>query len=146
PRRWHKGGVPLLYLLLKWLHVLLAIVAVGTNMTYGIWLARAGRDPQHLLFALRGVKVLDDRVANPAYGFLLITGVALVYVSGLSFTTPWVLAALVLYALLFLLGLFGYTPTLKRQIAAAESGGAGSSEYQALARRATMIGIMLAVV
>ena len=29
------------YLLLKWLHVFSAIVAVGANVTYGIWLARA---------------------------------------------------------------------------------------------------------
>ena len=54
----------MLYLLLKWLHVLLAIAAVGTNLTYGVWIARARRQPELLPFALRGVKLLDDRIAN----------------------------------------------------------------------------------
>src|SRR3989304_370722 len=61
------------YLLLKWLHVLAAIVAVGSNVTYGIWIARASRSPEALPFTLRGIKLIDDRVANPAYGLLLAT-------------------------------------------------------------------------
>jgi hypothetical protein len=32
------------YLLLKYLHVLLAIVAVGFNASYPVWLARVRRD------------------------------------------------------------------------------------------------------
>lgn len=58
------------YALLKFLHVLFAIVALGANATYGVWLTTAGRDPAQLGFALRGVKLLDDRFANPAYGRL----------------------------------------------------------------------------
>ncbi len=42
----------MLYLIIKWLHVLLAIVAVGTNITYGVWLARAERSPEVLPFTL----------------------------------------------------------------------------------------------
>ena len=42
------------YLFLKWFHVLMAITAFGANITYGLWLARADREPQHLAFALRG--------------------------------------------------------------------------------------------
>src|SRR5579864_5251954 len=99
------------YLILKWVHVLLAITAVGANVTYGIWIARASRDPQHLPFTLRGVKILDDRIANPAYGLLLVTGLALAYVGGLSLTTRWILVALILYVALVLIGLLGFTPT-----------------------------------
>jgi hypothetical protein len=58
----------MLYLLLKWLHVLAAIVAIGANVTYGIWIARASRNPDVLPFTLRGIKLIDDRIANPAYG------------------------------------------------------------------------------
>jgi uncharacterized membrane protein len=43
------------FLLLKWLHVLFAIVAVGSNVTYGIWLGRAARNPDALPFTLRGI-------------------------------------------------------------------------------------------
>ena len=54
----------MLYLLLKWLHVLAAIVAVGSNVTYGIWVARASRNPKALPFTLRGIQLIDDRVAE----------------------------------------------------------------------------------
>jgi uncharacterized membrane protein len=87
----------MLYLLVKWLHVLAAIAAVGANITYGIWIARASRQPDALPFTLRGIKLIDDRLANPAYGLLLITGLLMVFNVGLSLTTPWLLTALVLY-------------------------------------------------
>jgi len=77
-----------LFTLLKFLHVLLAITAVGANVTYGVWLSRAARDPRHLPFALRGVKMLDDRLANPAYALLLVTGVAMIYAAFLMVTKP----------------------------------------------------------
>jgi uncharacterized membrane protein len=135
----------MLYSLLKWIHVLSAITAVGANITYGIWIARASRRPEMLPFTLRGVKLIDDRVANPAYGLLLITGLLMVLTGNLSLTTPWLLTALVLYALLVLVGLLGYTPTLRRQIQSLESEGADSPTYRALARRGTFLGIILAV-
>jgi hypothetical protein len=55
------------YVLLKFIHIASAIVAVGSNITYGVWNARAGSDPSHAGFALKGVKFIDDRIANPAY-------------------------------------------------------------------------------
>ncbi len=44
---------------------MLAISAIGFNASYGIWLARAGREPEHLGHVLRGIKTLDDLFANP---------------------------------------------------------------------------------
>lgn len=134
-----------LYILLKYVHVVLAIIAIGFNASYGIWLSRAGRDPDHALWALRGIKILDDRFANRAYGFLLITGVALAFIGGIPLTAFWTAAALVLYVIL-LVGAAGfYSPTLRRQIAALESSGPSSAEYLALSRRGTVVGIVLAV-
>jgi uncharacterized membrane protein len=72
---------------IKFVHVLLAIVAVGFNASYGIWLARAAREPAHLGHVLRGIKMLDDRFANPAYGLLLVTGLANVFIGGIPLTT-----------------------------------------------------------
>ena len=134
------------YLFLKWFHVLMAITAFGANITYGLWLARADREPQHLAFALRGVKALDDRVANPAYGILLITGMAMVYLGRIPWTTPWLLASLILYVILVVIAAAGYTPTLRRQIASLDAGGPNSPEYQTLTARATRLGILLAVI
>ena len=133
------------YEVVKFLHVLLAIVAVGFNATYGIWLARAAKEPEHEAFTLRGVKLLDDRFANPAYGLLLVTGLLMVWIGDLDLTQFWLLASLVLYVVAVGLGLFVYTPTLRGQIAALETAGAASTEFQTLSKRGTTVGIVLAV-
>jgi uncharacterized membrane protein len=136
----------LLYLLIKWVHVFLAIVAVGANITYSVWLARAARDPQHLPFVLRGVQILDDRIANPCYIALLITGGAMVGISGLSFTTPWVLTSLILFVIATLGGFLGYTPVLRRQIRLAEAGQIDSDEYRTAAQQGQRLGMGLGLV
>jgi uncharacterized membrane protein len=133
-----------LYTGLKFLHVLLAIIAVGFNATYGIWLARAARDPQHELHVLRGIKFLDDRFANPAYGLLLVTGLSMVFVGDLSLGQFWLAMGLGLYVLAILLGLLVYTPTLRRQIELLQREGR-SEAYQRLATRGATVGIVLAV-
>lgn len=133
------------YAILKFLHVLLAIAALGSNITYGVWLTRAARDRQHLGYVLQGVKILDDRVANPAYGLLFVTGVAMVVVGKVPWQTPWLLTSLVLYAGVIVLGLFGYTPLLRRQIAELQARGPDAPEYQAVVGRAQFVGIALAV-
>ena len=132
-------------LILKWVHILLAIAAIGSNITYGIWLSRGARDPQHLAFALRGVKILDDRVANPAYVLLLITGVAMTFMADIPITTPWILTGLALYVAVALIGIFGYGPLLRRQIALIEADGLRSPEYALLSRLGMILGIVLAL-
>jgi uncharacterized membrane protein len=136
----------MLYLIVKWFHVLAAIIAIGANATYGIWIARASQRAEALPFTLRGIKLIDGRVANPAYGLSLVTGLLMVYIGKLSLATPWLLSAIILYVLLVLIGIFGYTPTLNQQIQLLESQGPASPAYQAMARRGTTLGIVLAVV
>ena len=135
----------MLYLLLKWIHILSAIVAVGSNATYGVWLARAARNGEVLPFTLRTIKLIDDRLANPAYGLLVVTGLLMVFRVRLSLATPWLLTGLILYVILVLVGLLGYTPTLRSQIQLLESEGISSPGYQAIARRGTILGMALAV-
>ncbi len=134
------------YLILKWFHVLMAITALGANITYGVWFSRAAREPQHLAFVLRGVRMLDNRIANPAYGLLLLTGFALAGMGRIPFSTPWLLTSLILYAILIVIAAAGYTPTLRRQIQALDAGGPNSPEYQRLTARGTRLGILLAVI
>lgn len=135
-----------LYNILKYLHILLAIVAVGFNLSYAIWLQRVARKPEHLAFTLRGIKFLDDYIANPAYVALLLTGLAMVFTTNIPLTTFWIAAALVLWFITFLVGFFLYTPTLRNQINALESRGADSAEYKALEQRGTIVGIALVVI
>ncbi len=135
-----------LFTTVKFIHILLAIIAFGFNATYGVWIARAQRDPAHLDFALRGVKVLDDYFANPAYVLLLVSGLTMAFLARFQLTTFWLLSALILWAVAIALGYGVYTPTLSRQIRTLATSGAESKEYQALATRGMVVGIVLAVV
>ena len=128
------------YLILKYVHVLLAITAVGANITYASWNARAAQQPAHLGFALRGIKFLDDYIANPCYGLLLVTGLALRFINYTSFPR-WMISAIVLYVVVIVIALAGYSPALRRQIAALEAEGVGSSGYATWAGRARVTGI-----
>lgn len=135
-----------LFNILKFLHIFLAIIAVGFNVSYAIWIQRAARAPEHLSFTLRGIKFLDDYLANPAYIGLFLSGLAMVLTLPIPFTTFWISAAIVLWFLLLIGGFGFYTPSLRNQIKALESQGVNSSAYQALNRRGTIIGIILAVI
>jgi len=131
---------------LKTLHILFAIVAVGLNISYGVWQVRAAREPEHTGYALRGIKFLDDRVANPSYAGLLIVGILLVLFGPWEFTQFWVYGAIVLYLLMGTVAFFFYSPTLKRQIEVYEASGAGAPEFTALSTRSRVVGIILAVI
>lgn len=128
------------------MHILLAITAVGFNATYAIWIARAGGMSKEINeFALRGVQFLDNRVANPAYGFLLITGLLMVFTGPWKLTTRWIDAALFLYVVLVLAAVFFYTPALRNQIKALESAGSDSTAYKAAAIRQNIVGLLLLI-
>ncbi len=131
------------FLLVKWIHVLSAITAVGANITYGIWISRASREPNVLPFVLRNIHLIDRRVANPGYVLLLITGLTMALTLPIPLTTPWLLTALVLYGLAALLGAVFYAPVVRNQIRLLESEGFESPNYQAVARRSSLFGILV---
>ncbi len=129
---------------LKLGHIFLAIVAVGANVSYGIWQARATREPQHLGWTLRGIKFLDDRVANPSYIGLAILGILLVLTGPWQFEMLWIAVSIGLYLALMAIGVFVYSPTLARQIRVYETDGPESPEFAALGRRGALLGAVLA--
>lgn len=135
----------MLFILLKYVHVISAIVAVGANVTYGIWIVRASRWPENLPFTLQGIKFIDDKIANPAYVMLLITGLAMMHFAQIPLSTSWLLVSMALYVLVVLLGLLGYTRTLRRQIEVLVAQGAGSPAYRAIARRGHRFGASIGV-
>ena len=136
----------MLLLIVKYIHILAAIVAVGFNISYAVWIIRARRSPENTAFALKGVKFLDDRIANPAYGVLLLTGILMVFLAGYSLTTFWIDAALVLFVLLIVVAVVFYTPALREQIKLVESGDSSSAEFNRLARRGQVAGQALGVI
>ena len=104
-----------LFLALKLVHVLAAIVAVGTSVSSTFWLARAGRDRDRLVWALDGVRGFDRRIANPAYILVLLTGVAMVATGTYRFDQGWIVAAILLYVLIATFGIVFFRPAARRQ-------------------------------
>ena len=127
------------YLAVKFIHILAAIVAVGSNITYGVWSVRARGNPSNVGFALKGIKFLDDRIANPAYGVVLLTGV-LMAIFGFGFFHLWIIVSLVLFIVLIALGVGVYSPLLRDQIRLADAGDTTSADFERLSLRSAIIG------
>ena len=139
----------MLFLALKFVHILCAILAVGFNAAYGLILGRArrgGLDGREMAFALKTVKVMDDRVANPCYVLLGVTGVSMVMLEGYSWSYKWIHASLALLVVVAVLGLAFYTPTLRRQIEILESRGVEDPEFARLSTRGAILGGILGVI
>lgn len=138
----------MLYTTLKFLHVLLAIIAVGFNASYGLLIGRArkaGPDARELRFALRTVKVMDDYIANPCYVLLLVTGVGMVHTAGLPWSLKWIHGSLALLVVVAVIGFGFYTPTLRRQLATLEARGPEDPEFLRLSKRGAALGAVLGV-
>jgi uncharacterized membrane protein len=133
------------YTILLLVHVVAAIVAVGSNVTYAFWLQAAGRNRERLLFAISGVRQLDRRLANPAYIVILVTGVLMVLTGPWTFETGWIAVSLGLYVLTAILGIALFAPAIRRQLAEADRDPT-SDAYAAAARRSNALGITTVVI
>src|SRR5918996_2519069 len=129
------------YSLLKLVHVLSAITAVGTNVTYFVWLSRTRKHPQQAPYVLPGLKTLDARLANPAYIVLPITGILMVLDADLGFSTFWIGTAIGLYVVLAVIAGAFFSPALRRQVDLAAAA-AEPSTYDQAARWTTLAGIV----
>jgi uncharacterized membrane protein len=137
-------------MLLKLVHIVAAMVAVGTNFSYAFWLRLAGSDRERIAHTLESIHRLDMWLANPAYVVVFLAGVAMAVIGPYPITTPWIVVAIVLYVLVALIGIFLYAPAVRRQRAAALADPT-SAEYGAAARRGNVLGavavaIVLAIV
>jgi len=136
----------MLFDVLKWFHIVLAITAVGATATYAVWIQRGTIDKGALPFSLRGVQFIDSKIANPSFVLILLTGIGMVLTADMALDTPWILLSIILWFVGLLLGIFGYTPTLRRQIVEAEKGGPDSEDYKAVAWRGMVLGIVMGVI
>ena len=91
-----------LYILVKFVHILVAIVAVGSSAGSSLWLRLAMKDEEHLPFALRTSHFLDDWVTRPGLFLLLLTGLWMA-ATHWTLSLLWVRAALVLVVLVLAL-------------------------------------------
>ena len=132
-----------LFLLLKFLHVLCVVLAVGLNLSYGFWQAQARKNPPDLLFVLKKIRMLDRYFANTGYAGAVLTGLGMVWVGGYSLKAFWIWMSVAILALIAILGITVYSPLLKKQIQALEMKGIESQEYITLESRSNQIGIGL---
>jgi uncharacterized membrane protein len=133
----------MLYLLLKTLHILSAVAALGANLTYGFLLYKAEREPQHLPFMLHTISWIDSKVANRCYILVLITGLTMAWVQGYSFSSLWIWLSLLLFTLIALSGIFLYAPVIREQTRLAEQQQTNTAAYQAIRKKSTALGIMV---
>ena len=96
-----------------------------------------------MAFALRGVKFIDDYVANPCYLAGGVTGVLMIAMGKAVAPFLWVAIGLYIVAMAIAYGV--YTPLLSRQIKTLEASGINDPEYQMLAQRSNQVGALMGV-
>lgn len=133
------------YLWLKLVHIIVAIVSVGYGASYGLLVARgraAGR--AELAFALRTIRAMDG-VATIGYVLLLVTGMGLVHMAGLSMRDRWLYVSATLWFIAFALGMAIQRPALRRMIALLDERGPEDAEFQRLSARSRVLGGVFAI-
>jgi uncharacterized membrane protein len=124
------------YLVLKWLHVVAACIAFGSNVTHFFWILSANRDPVNGANILRVVKVIDDRLAVPAYVVTILCG-ATMWLWRWPFASSWIWTSLVLSTILTVMGI-SFGPFMKRWIQLAKDPSPENQPLFTLARRLTI--------
>ena len=137
----------MVYAIVKWVHILCAIVSLGANLTYFPWFMTVPKGRETLVYTIKTIRLLDNWIANPAYVLAYITGEIMMRVGGqIHYSTPWMTVALVLYATISVLGLFVYAPMLKKQQQLAEAKGADDPDYQRVSRNGIVLGTVIVVI
>jgi uncharacterized membrane protein len=104
---------------LFFLHIGGAIVAFGPTFTFHILGPMAGREPQHVNFALRFQKAVAYKLIVPLALLQGVTGLLLAWKIGFAILTQvWLLVAIALYVFLLVLSIGVGLPNLRRLIEA----------------------------
>jgi len=122
------------YLWVKFLHIMIAILALGTSAGLGIVLEFYGDHPIHGPFLLRAIKRIVAFFVYPGYVLMLATGL---WMANLNWplTTSWIKAALALWGVgIVILTIF--LAVLHKQLRLFEAEGPTSISY----RRVSLLG------
>lgn len=127
------------YFWLLIVHVGAVIVGLGPSFIY----ARIGKagatEPAHALFALRLSRALSTRWTHPLATVVLVSGFALIWVTGYDvLRTPWLLASIVLYGASFVYATFVNNRDLDAMLAIIEQGPPASQPASAQAELARL--------
>ncbi len=89
---------------------------------------------------------MDDRIANPLYGLLALSGLFMALNAGYPLSTPWIAAAITLYVIAIVFAVTLITPNLRTALNALESGGPESAAYRAAMAKGRTMGIAISIV
>jgi uncharacterized membrane protein len=120
-----------LYTVIKFLHILVAIIAVGSSAGSSFWLRLAMDSPANLPFALRTARFMDNFVTRPGLAVLLLTGLWMA-ATHWTLSILWVRAAIVLVVAVLVLLFTVVGPVHRRLIRAVESAGRTSPQAKRL--------------
>jgi uncharacterized membrane protein len=135
--------------LLKLVHISAAIVAVGANVTYAVWLRAAALDRDRIRFVLGTIHLIDRRVANPGYILVLLTGLGMVLTGAYRFGGPgtgWLEVALLLYVVTAVLGFHDFAPAIRAQALEADKDPTSAAYAAAAARTRRLAAITIGIV
>ena len=120
------------YNVLKFVHVLSVVTWVGgvTCLAVLIWRVRRERNRAILTTLLRHATTYGQMVAGPASGLVLLSGLGMVGMAGIGFTTFWVLLG---YAGILLHGVIGAVFIRKRTMELARLVSTDGADDQSLA-------------
>ncbi|KZN65909.1 hypothetical protein N473_10095 [Pseudoalteromonas luteoviolacea CPMOR-1] len=133
------------YFIAKFIHILAAIVVMGTGagIAFFMFMANRSNNPQAIYITTRHVVLGDWFFTTPAVIIQIVSGLYLMHLLGYSFQSPWFLTVAGLFTFIGLCWL----PVLKiqyrlRALAAIDQEqGEVSVEFKHLMRRWTLLGI-----
>ena len=132
------------YLVAKFLHILIAIVALGSSAGLGVVLELFGDHPDHGGFVLRAIHKVETRFVIPGYVLMLATGLWLSKITGLL-SARWVQIALVLWSI-GLVTLIASALLLRKQIALFDVVTVNSAAFHRISRLGRVLGASVGVV
>src|SRR4029079_18972017 len=114
-----RSSVDWVLAILLFLHVAGAVVAFGPTFAFPFIGNMAGKEHEHVNFALRLQELLSTRLVLPLAIFQGVTGLLLIWKAGFDlFSTYWLLLAIVLYLIALGNALFVLIPTGQRLVEA----------------------------
>jgi hypothetical protein len=132
------------YLVVKYIHIVLAIAAVGFTATFGITMATAAARPSAMPFALHAIQRLQ-RISSAAFVGLIVTGLLMGWIGNLSWTALWFSASLTIALLAHTLARTVAHPTLRRQLELVERPAPPLDELRRLGARSRRVGMALSL-
>jgi hypothetical protein len=132
-------------MVVKFIHVLLAISSIGMTSTFGITMSTIGRLPGGLRHALLAIQRLD-RIAAFSFVGLLITGIVMGAMGVIRWKEFWYLGSIVLLTLAMAISGAILRPNLRAMLALTEKGEAPMNELEPMAMKARKGGAVTALI